>query len=62
MRYFLFVNFDILVLNLVLLYFLFFIVFNGFILIYLYNMCVLYLIFVISNNLFFFKNNIKNVY
>lgn len=56
------VNFDILALNLALPHFLLFIVFNGFILIYLYNTCVLYLISAISNNLSFLKNNIKNAY
>lgn len=61
-KYFSSVNFDILALNLALPHFLFFIVFNGFILIYLYNTCALYLISAISNNLSFLKNNIKNAY
>lgn len=63
-RYFSSVNFDILALNLALPHFLLSIVFNGFILIYLYNTCVhvLYLISAIINNLSFLKNNIKNAY
>lgn len=61
-KYFSSVNFDILALNLALPHFLLFIVLNGFILIYLYNTCVLYLISAISNNLSFLKNNIKNAY
>lgn len=61
-RYFSSVNFDILALNLALPHFLLSIVFNGFILIYLYNTCVLYLISAITNNLSFLKNNIKNAY